>query len=163
MKERELVFAEIRSYLNTNDLQISSEDRERPWGGFFVIDEDYSNRFIELFFPEIDKALLSSGKISPKILMVAPNKKLSWQYHHRRSEIWKLIKGSADVITSYTDNEGETSTLQIGKTITLQKGERHRLVGTHDWGIVAEIWLHTDPLHPSDESDIIRLQDDFGR
>ncbi|NBV85915.1 MAG: phosphoheptose isomerase, partial [Verrucomicrobia bacterium] len=31
------------------------------------------------------------------------------------------------------------------------------------WGIVAEIWLHTDPSAPSDENDIIRLDDDFGR
>jgi hypothetical protein len=29
--------------------------------------------------------------------------------------------------------------------------------------MVAEIWQHTDPNHPSDEDDIVRLQDDFGR
>jgi hypothetical protein len=27
----------------------------------------------------------------------------------------------------------------------------------------AEIWQHTDVNHPSDEEDIIRVQDDFGR
>ena len=31
------------------------------------------------------------------------------------------------------------------------------------FAVVAEIWQHTDPEHPSDEDDIIRLQDDFGR
>jgi len=29
--------------------------------------------------------------------------------------------------------------------------------------LVAEIWQHTDPKHPSNEEDIVRLQDDFGR
>jgi hypothetical protein len=26
----------------------------------------------------------------------------------------------------------------------LQQGERHRLVGLEEWGVVAEIWQHTD-------------------
>ncbi|MCU0327251.1 MAG: phosphoheptose isomerase, partial [Spirosomaceae bacterium] len=40
---------------------------------------------------------------------------------------------------------------------------RHRLVGVNEWGIIAEIWQHTDPKNPSDENDIVRVQDDFGR
>ena len=39
----------------------------------------------------------------------------------------------------------------------------HRLVGLSNWGIIAEIWQHTDPEKPSDEEDIVRVQDDFGR
>jgi hypothetical protein len=31
------------------------------------------------------------------------------------------------------------------------------------WGIVAEIWRHTDVENPSNEEDIVRVQDDFGR
>jgi hypothetical protein len=50
-----------------------------------------------------------------------------------------------------------------GQIIVLQKGERHRLIGNIDFGIVAEIWQHTDASNPSDESDIVRVQDDFGR
>jgi len=57
----------------------------------------------------------------------------------------------------------KTTILKRGDTITLKKGERHRLVGLNEWGIVAEIWIHTDANHPSDEEDIVRLQDDFGR
>jgi mannose-6-phosphate isomerase len=51
----------------------------------------------------------------------------------------------------------------LGETITLKQGERHRLIGLDDWGIVAEIWVHTDVNNPSNEDDIVRLQDDFGR
>lgn len=161
--DKETIFSEIELMLNDNQLAISKIDKERPWGGFFVIDEKDSEKFIELFFSELDKEILMQGKLSPKILMVAPNKKLSWQYHHRRSEVWKLIKGNAAVATSDTDIESHKANLVKGNSITLKKGERHRLIGLNEWGIVAEIWVHTDSNHPSDEDDIVRLQDDFGR
>ena len=95
--------------------------------------------------------------------MVAPEKRLSWQYHFRRAEIWKLIGGVASVVTSNTDEEKDLAELKIGDIIQLKQGERHRLIGLSGWGIIAEIWRHTDPSNPSDESDIVRLQDDFGR
>jgi len=31
------------------------------------------------------------------------------------------------------------------------------------WGVVAEVWQHEDPGNPSDENDIVRLDDDFDR
>lgn len=101
--------------------------------------------------------------VSPKILVVAPGKRLSWQYHHRRSERWKVIGGYAGVVQSFTDDETEIKNYHEGDVIRLQKGERHRLVGLDAWGIIAEIWEHTDSNNPSNEDDIIRLQDDFGR
>jgi len=45
----------------------------------------------------------------------------------------------------------------------MKLGTRHRLVGLDDWGIVAEIWIHSDPDKPSNEYDIRRISDDFGR
>jgi hypothetical protein len=45
----------------------------------------------------------------------------------------------------------------------LKKEERHRLIGLDSWAIVAEIWQHTDIENPSNEEDIVRIQDDFGR
>jgi len=104
-----------------------------------------------------------TNKLSPKILVVAPDKRLSWQFHHRRAEIWKVIGGTVGVKTNNTDEEGELQELSLGNFIQLEKGERHRLIGLDSWGIVAEIWQHTDPENPSDEDDIVRLQDDFGR
>ena len=163
MMDKEKIFSDIQLYLDQANLAVSNIDMKRPWGGFFVIDEKDSEKFIEHFFPDLDKTELLKGKLSPKMLLVAPNKKLSWQYHYRRSEVWKLIKGEAAVVTSETDIENETTFLQRGDTITLKKGERHRLVGLNEWGIVAEIWIHTDANNPSDEEDIVRLQDDFGR
>ena len=161
---KELVFKEVADYLHKIKLNIDKQDNTRPWGGFFVLAETDASKFIDLFFPHLTKASLNiSGKLSPKILIVAPNKRLSWQYHHRRAEIWKLIGGVAGVITSDTDEEKEISHLNIGDIVQLKQGERHRLIGTKGWGIVAEIWRHTDATNPSDEDDIVRVQDDFGR
>jgi mannose-6-phosphate isomerase len=88
---------------------------------------------------------------------------LSWQYHHRRAEIWKLVAGTAGVVMSDTDKETEVKTLSIGEIVRLEQGKRHRLVGLDGWGMISEIWQHTDAANPSDEDDIIRVQDDFGR
>ncbi len=161
---KELVFEKVIAYLNHQNLKINKQDSARPWGGFFVIEENEAEKFIALYFPHLTKEALNiSGKLSPKILVVAPNKRLSWQYHHRRAEIWKLIGGTAGVVTSDTDEEKQTKHLNIGDIVQLKQGERHRLLGTNGWGIIAEIWQHTDAANPSNEDDIVRVQDDFGR
>ncbi|MEP7255687.1 MAG: hypothetical protein ABI666_07910 [Ferruginibacter sp.] len=161
---KELIFEHVTEYLHLKNLKISKQDNTRPWGGFFVIEEAEAEKFINLYFSGFTKEKLNiSGKLSPKILIVAPEKRLSWQYHNRRAEIWKLIGGTAAVATSDTDEEKETKHLNIGDIIQLRQGERHRLIGLNNWGIVAEIWRHTDTKNPSDEEDIVRVQDDFGR
>ena len=163
MQTKEQIFEEVIVFLDSLLIKTKEVDTSRPWGGFFVIDENDASVFIDNFFPEVEKSQLNKGKLSPKILLVAPEKKLSWQYHFRRAEIWKLIKGEAAIIRSETDIEGESQTLITGDVVSLKQGERHRLIGLNDWGIVAEIWMHTDPNHPSDEEDIVRINDEFGR
>ena len=164
MQPKGAVFAELKTELLEQGFTIVQEDTERPWGGFFVIDEAQAQAFANRYFEGLDvNGLKISGKLSPKILLVAPGTRLSWQYHHRRAEIWCLVRGTAGVCTSFTDVEGPLRTLAVGELITLQQGERHRLIGLDTWGIVAEIWQHTDASQPSDEDDIVRVQDDFGR
>ena len=163
-KEKQVLFQEIEQELNNNNFQIVKQDDTRPWGGFFVIEESQAKEFAEKYFEGIPvEELKISGKLSPKFLLVAPGKRLSWQYHHRRAEIWKVLRGKVGVVTSATDEEGEVQELQPGTLITLQQGERHRLVGLDEWSVLAEIWQHTDADNPSDEEDIVRVQDDFGR
>lgn len=158
------IFSEIRKELESQNFRIISEDQTRPWGGFFVLAEDQAQQFADKYFDGLSvDDLKISGKLSPKILVVAPEKRLSWQYHHRRAEIWQVMRGTVGIKTSDTDEEGTINSYSPGDRIILQKGERHRLIGLEDWGIVAEIWQHTDPSNPSDESDIVRVQDDFGR
>ncbi|MEY2922624.1 MAG: hypothetical protein RL108_1250 [Bacteroidota bacterium] len=159
-----MIFDTIQTQLETNQFTIVSKDHHRPWGGFFVIAEDQAQAFADQYFDGLDLSTIRrGGALSPKILVVAPEKRLSWQYHHRRAEIWRVIQGQAGVKRSPNDIEGELEILNVGETITLQQGERHRLTGLNDYAVVAEIWQHTDANHPSDEDDIVRLQDDFGR
>ena len=75
----------------------------------------------------------------------------------------EVYKGSAGIIRSNTDTENEMELYGKGDQIVLEQGERHRLIGLDDYCVVATIWQHTDKNNPSDEDDIIRVQDDFGR
>jgi mannose-6-phosphate isomerase len=161
---KETVFAQITAWLEAQSFSVANRDDSRPWGGFFVIDESQAPVFIATFFPHLSLSDFEGfSKLSPKILLVAPGKRLSWQYHHRRSEIWKVVGGSAAIVISDTDQETPVQPLPLGTVVSLKQGERHRLIGVDEWGVVAEIWQHTDPGNPSDEDDIVRVQDDFGR
>jgi mannose-6-phosphate isomerase len=162
--EKTDVLNSIEKHLEGLGFKIISKDLQRPWGGFFVLDESQAEKFAALYFPGIEvKSMRIGGKLSPKILVVQAQKRLSWQYHHRRAEIWKLILGTAGVVTSETDQLGPLKKLEVNEIIRLHQGLRHRLVGLDGWGMVAEMWQHTDALKPSDENDIVRVQDDFGR
>jgi mannose-6-phosphate isomerase-like protein (cupin superfamily) len=161
--DKKNVFAEVAEYLSKENFRITKKDEDRPWGGFFVIDEIQSKRFIEIFFPGLDAVSISAKRVSPKILIVQPGKRLSWQYHHRRSEVWTILSKEVGISLSDTDEEKKTKIYKENDIITIKKGERHRLIGLNSWGIVAEIWQHADESNPTDEDDIVRLQDDYGR
>ena len=144
--------------------KILSKDFNRPWGGFLVIDENQSQEFSNTFFSGIDvNTFKIGGKLSPKILVVNPHSKLSWQYHHRRAEIWRVHKGKVGVSRSMNDIQNPKIILNEKDQITLKQGERHRLIGLEDYAVISEIWQHIDPDHPSDENDIVRISDDYGR
>lgn len=161
---RDEAFAAVQHFIDGLGLKSVANDFSRPWGGFFVIDESQAAKFAAHFFPEVKLDEINiAGKLSPKFLVVQGPNRLSWQYHFRRAEIWKLIAGQAGVVISANDTQTPLKTLKIGEIVRLPQGMRHRLVGTTGWGIVAEIWQHVDAKNPSDESDIVRLQDDFGR
>ena len=157
-------FTQTEELIKSKGFKIISKDLERPWGGFLVIEESQAQDFSNQFFKGIDvDSLKISEKLSPKILIVKPKARLSWQYHHRRAEIWRVFKGECGIIKSDTDKENEMKTYVEGDQIRLKQGERHRLIGLDDYCLVAEIWQHTDKNIPSNEEDIVRVQDDFGR
>ena len=158
------IFDKTFDIVKSQKLKVIDKDIKRPWGGFFVISEDNTQDFSSIYFNGLNTDELQiSGKLSPNILIIAPYKRLSWQYHHRRSEIWKVVSGEIKVITSHDDIERNEKILRMGDEISLSKGERHRIIGLDDYAVVAEIWIHTDRDNPSDEYDIVRVQDDFDR
>lgn len=159
------IAARLESRLAQQNIHIESRDLERPWGGFFVIQGDSLSSFIKNYFQNLDAINPAELELpmSPKLLFVAPKARLSWQYHHRRSEVWSVARGPVGICQSETDQLTPAEIHETGSQITLPREIRHRLTGLDNWGVVAEIWLHTDPGHPSDEEDIVRLQDDYGR
>lgn len=155
----------FRAHLTAQGFEIQEIDATRPWGAFLRVIDEQADKFIETYFGDIHvPANARQGERSPKILLVAPHQRLSWQYHNRRAEYWRAVSGDVGVYTSPTDAQPQTQIiLRRGETIELAQCTRHRLVGLDTWGAVAEIWIHTDPQNPSDEDDIVRLQDDYQR
>lgn len=159
-----LKMSSIEDKIHELGLAVAGRDFNRPWGGYFVIDEKDTLEFANCFFRGINTDIVvADGKISPKILVVEARKRLSWQYHQRRAEVWRVIKGQVGVIRSNNDIQNGIKVYRKGEYLRLEQGERHRLVGLDEDCIVAEIWQHTNADHPSNENDIVRVQDDFGR
>ena len=154
-------YIKIREEIESLGFNVINFDFNRPWGGFLLINESQSQDFINIFFSK--ENLEIEGRLSPKILIVNPNSRLSWQFHYRRKEIWRVYKNSVGIIRSMDNNQNEMEILNEGDIIKFQTEERHRLVGLSNFGVVAEIWIHTDLNNPSDEQDIVRLQDDYSR
>ena len=155
------IFLHTKKQIEGLGFNVIGHNFNSPWGGFLLIDESQSKEFINKFISNED--LKIENKVSPKILIINPNSRLSWQYHQRRKEIWKVLKNDVGIIKSKDNNETEMKIFKAGDVVKIHKGERHRMIGLSDFGIVAEIWIHTDPASPSDENDIVRLHDDYSR
>ena len=163
MKDNIGIYSKIKEEIDTLGFKVKDFDFDRPWGGFLVIDEKQISLFMSTFFNDININLSNDTRLSPKILIVDPNSRLSWQYHFRRKEIWKIYRGPVGVIRSKNDIENPMDIHKMGDVITFDTQERHRLIGLDNIGVLAEIWQHIDIDNPSDENDIVRLKDDYNR
>jgi mannose-6-phosphate isomerase len=137
---------------------------DKPWGGYLRIAESSLPRFYAAYWQGVDVPQPTSGQhLDPKILIVAPGARLSLQYHHRRSEHWRVLDGPVKILKGDDGATLQESVSQPGDVVRIPQGQWHRLVGLDTWGRVAEIWEHTDAAQPTDENDIVRVQDDYGR
>lgn len=164
---KEDIIDKITSLANQHNYRVAEINIDKPWGGYLRFDSEDADRFVEEFFPELDatEARLgdSSASLSPKILLVSPGERLSWQYHDRRAERWKFLT-PGKYFASQTDELGVAQIATVGTSLQLERSQRHRLVGMPGaYVVVAEIWQHTDSDNLSDEDDIVRLQDDYQR
>ena len=147
---------------------IADIDSTRPWGGFVRFDYRDGDRFVEEFFPGVEPVAARLGnpdaELSPKILYVEPNQRLSWQRHDRRAERWVFLTSGGYHKSLDPEVMGNVIPGNPGDVVQFEAGECHRLVGGAEGvTLVAEIWQHTDPTMHSDEADITRLQDDYKR
>lgn len=165
---RDEAFHLIRTALEQRlGYHFSDIDEGRPWGAFYRIEDQEADRFLAEFFPGIDPLEARLGRqelvLSPKILVVCPAQRLSWQYHEHRAERWRFLT-TGGYYKSLTNEQGDLESAVAGDVVQFDTGERHRLVGSQaTYTLVAEIWQHTDPSHPSEEHDIIHLADDYNR
>jgi mannose-6-phosphate isomerase len=105
----------------------------RPWGRFEKFHENKS--------------------CTVKLIYVNANSRLSLQYHKKRSEFWKVIKGTAVV-----EIDKKTIVLKEGETTTIPRQAKHRVLALESDCIILEI-----AYGRFDENDIVRLEDDYQR
>ena len=73
-RNKKEVFEEIARFLDAENFSVIKQDQTRPWGGFFVIEENQASAFAAKFFPQLNLSDIQiTNKLSPKILIVAPN------------------------------------------------------------------------------------------
>ncbi|MDH4257894.1 MAG: phosphomannose isomerase type II C-terminal cupin domain [Candidatus Aminicenantes bacterium] len=123
----------------------------------------YKTKNIEKFKSEIKEDIRPWGKYrsfpyeqarSIKIITVNPGASLSLQYHHHRSEFWVVLDNGLEVTVGDKVWQPEKNEeLFISRKIP----HRLRCVGQEQARIM-EIWIGD-----SNESDIVRIQDDYGR
>ena len=108
---------------------------ERPWGTF--------------------ENLLDEKCCKVKKIVIKPGQAPSYQYHHKRSEVWIIVQGKAtitldDVVEHYN----------YGETVLIPQGTKHRVENRED-----EDLIFIEVQHGSyfGEDDIVRVEDNYGR
>ena len=112
-------------------MEIYSESR--PWGRFEKFHEN--------------------KPCTVKLIYVNAHSLLSLQYHNKRSEFWKVVKGTAIV-----ELEGKEIILVEGETLTIPRQAKHRVGALDSDCVILEIAYGT-----FEESDIVRIEDDYQR
>lgn len=156
------LMAEARGFSLEIDEHLSAPDK--PWGSYIRLKEKSLPAFIGAYWASSPvKVNVGNNKLDPKILLVAPGSRLSLQYHCRRREYWRVLAGPVKIILGPDGTTLQEATYNTGDTVEIPCGHWHRIAGLAGWSVLAEIWEHTDPENPSDEEDIIRVEDDFSR
>ncbi len=118
-----------------NSAGIEHSFEYRPWGMF--------------------ENLLDSAVCKVKRLTVDPGQHLSLQYHHKRSEHWVVVSGTATV-----QLDGETLTLEVGHSIDIPLGAHHALGNDTDAPVIV---IEVQMGSYFGEDDIVRVSDPYGR
>ncbi len=107
----------------------------RPWGSF--------------------ENLLDTDYCKVKRIIVKPGQRLSFQYHHKRNEVWVIVQGRATVTL-----DDELYIFSTGKIVDIPIGTKHRVKNDYKEDLIL---IETQTGTYFGEDDIVRLDDDYGR
>jgi len=107
----------------------------RPWGSF--------------------ENLLDTDYCKVKRIIVKPGQRLSYQYHHERTEHWVIVQGDAIVTLNDKDH-----IFKEGMVVEIPVGTKHRVKNEFDKNL---IFIETQTGTYFGEDDIVRIEDDYGR
>jgi len=107
----------------------------RPWGTYTILDDAETHKV--------------------KRIVVEPGQRLSYQRHQFRSEHWFVVEGTGIVTL-----DGEEHEVGAADAIDIPMGAAHRIENPGDLALVFVEVQHGTSFA---ESDIERLDDDYGR
>ncbi|MBU2649195.1 phosphomannose isomerase type II C-terminal cupin domain [bacterium] len=114
--------------------QLNSE-YHRPWGHYIILADEDDHKV--------------------KRIVVKPQKRLSLQLHHKRSEHWYIISGEAEITLG-----NQILHLKQGEIVDIPVETAHRV---RNPGTVDLVFIEIQTGTYFEEDDIVRLEDDFGR
>lgn len=158
--------ARIEPDLANFGIRVASMDASKPWGIKVMIDPRTTASFFTLMFRGIllPRKVITAPR-TPKVLLIEQGKRISWHVHDRRESYLRVRMGSVGLFLSRTDVQ-PTFPLVHGspsELLHIGSGVRHRLSSLSGWAVVAEVSLDTDAKNPSDQDDVRRIGDDYGR
>jgi len=108
---------------------------KRPWGKFEI--------------------LVNNSNCKVKRITVDPGGRLSYQYHHQRSEVWTIVDGVATMTL-----DDKISDYIYGETILIPQGMKHRV---ENKGYEDLVFIEVQCGVYFGEDDIVRIEDDYNR
>ena len=108
---------------------------ERPWGHYEI--------------------LLDTPTYKVKRFVVKSGKRISYQYHNKRSENWVIVSGKGILTLNAENKEVSPNTI-----VHIDKKDYHRI---HNIGIDDLVVIETQFGEYCGEDDIVRIDDDFNR
>ena len=107
----------------------------RPWGTYTIIEE--------------------APNYKVKRIVVKPEQRLSYQYHHMREENWTVVSGVGLITLN-----GEEILLEVGQSVFIPCLAKHRISNSGSEDLV---FIEVQTGSYFGEDDIVRLEDDYKR
>jgi mannose-6-phosphate isomerase len=96
-----------------------------------------------------------TDRYAGKVLHIKKGEALSLQFHEKKDEYQYVIKGAVDVELGGPDGQLTSRRMEVGDTLHITPGTRHRLTAVEDTDIFEVSTPEVD--------DVVRLEDRYGR